>query len=273
MTDYQFDTPEALPIYIQVGRGRVTLTATDTNRSLVQLTGPGAEDVQVTLDEGTLEVIQPGRTGFQRDREVDVMVTLPTGSEPTIRTSSASVQVDGVVGETEIRTGSGDVRLEIADDACTVESGSGDVVVGEARGLLRLKSGSGDLRIGRASGPVVASTGSGDVHIDTSGGPVATKTGTGDLRIRHAEAELEWRTGTGDLAVERIERGQVHANSGSGDVSIGVPGGLSVWTDLHTTTGDVISNLAPVGQPDDGADHLELRVTTGTGDIHLHQAQ
>lgn len=273
MTDHQFDTPEALPIYLQVGRGRVTVAAADTTRSLVQITGPGAEDVQVTLDDGTLKVIQPGRTGFQRDREVDVRVALPTGSEPTIRTSSASVQVDGAVGKTEIRTGSGDIRLEIADDACTVESGSGDVVVAEARCPLRLKSGSGDLRIGHASGPVVASTGSGDVDIDSSEGPVATKTGTGDLRIRHAAADLEWRTGTGDLAVERIDRGQVHANSGSGDISIGVPDGLSVWTDLHTTTGDVTSNFAPVGQPDDGADHLELRVTTGTGDIRLRQAQ
>lgn len=274
MTQYEFDTPHPLPLYVQIGRGQVQLTAADTTRCLVETTGPGAEEVEVQMEDGTLRVIQPQRAGFLADRKVTARIVVPTGSEPVIRTGSADVTVAGTIGEAEIRTGSGDVHVEAVAASASIETGSGDLRVDEAAGPLRLKSGSGDLRVGVAAGPVAASTGSGDVQIDVGQGPISTKTGSGDLGVRHAGSNLAWQTGTGDLTVQRIDRGQVRAKSASGDVTLGVPAGLPVWTDIHTTTGDVTSDLQPVGRPaDDEADRLEVRVTTATGDVRLHQAQ
>lgn len=272
MTDYQFETPAKLPLYVQVHRGRVWITAADTAQSVVEVTGPGADDVEVHLDGGTLHVVQPGRAGFLRDREVHVRMTVPTGSSPAVRTGSADLDISGTVGETEIHSGSGDVTVEAVDDSALVETGSGDVRIAQGTGPLRLKSGSGDLAVGSATGPVAASTGSGDVRIDTSAGPVVTKTGSGDLAIERACADIGWRTGTGDLAVGRIERGEVRATSASGDVTLGVPADLAVWTDINTTTGDVSSNLDPIGEPAEGADRLLVRVTTATGDVRLRRA-
>ena len=272
MTDHEFDTPQPLALHVQIGRGRVDLTAADTTRSLVEVTGPGAEEVEVHLSGDQLNVIQPSRSGFLRDRQVTVRITVPSGSAPAVRTGSADVHLSGVVGDTEIRTGSGDVRIEVVDGPALVETGSGDVAIDEAHGPLRLKSGSGDLVVGHAAAPVAASTGSGDVRIDTSDGPVVTKTGSGDMLIRHAASDIGWQTGTGDLAVQRVERGQVSAKSASGDIVLGVPPRLPVWTDMHSTTGDVSSDLEGVGEPAPGADHLEVRATTATGDIRLRRA-
>ena len=50
-----------------------------------------------------------------------------------------------------------------------------------------------------------------------------------------------------------------------------MPAGVPVWTDVHTVTGTIHSTLEGAGQPEPGADHVELRTTTVSGDIDLTQ--
>ena len=49
--------------------------------------------------------------------------------------------------------------------------------------------------------------------------------------------------------VEQVHRGQVRAKNVSGDITVGVPDGVPVWTDLSTVTGTLSSNLAGAGEP------------------------
>jgi hypothetical protein len=65
--------------------------------------------------------------------------------------------------------------------------------------------------------------------------------------------------------------GQLTAKNVSGDIKIGVPAGIPVWTDITSTTGSVRSNLEGAGQPQDGQDFIELRARTVSGDIYLEQ--
>ena len=44
-----------------------------------------------------------------------------------------------------------------------------------------------------------------------------------------------------------------------------------MWTDLTTVSGTIHSNLEGAGQPEDGADYVELRAKTVSGDIILKQ--
>ena len=44
-----------------------------------------------------------------------------------------------------------------------------------------------------------------------------------------------------------------------------------MWTDISTVSGAIHSNLEGVGQPAEGADHVELRAKTVSGDIILRQ--
>jgi hypothetical protein len=78
-------------------------------------------------------------------------------------------------------------------------------------------------------------------------------------------------TGSGDLVVGTARRGKFSMKGASGDVRIGIPAGTPVWTDLSTVTGAIHSNLEGVGQPAEGADHVELRVKNVSGDIVLNQ--
>ena len=42
-----------------------------------------------------------------------------------------------------------------------------------------------------------------------------------------------------------------------------------MWTDISTVSGAIRSNLEGAGEPAEGADHVELRAKTVSGDIVL----
>ena len=58
----------------------------------------------------------------------------------------------------------------------------------------------------------------------------------------------------------------------SGDVAVGVRGGLGVWLDVSSTSGDVQSSLAAERNGDGSAADLELTVNTVAGDITIERA-
>jgi DUF4097 and DUF4098 domain-containing protein YvlB len=211
-------------------------------------------------------------TGFLgRDPHLVVVVVMPVDSELMVRTGSADITVEGAVGPAQVKTGSGDVDIELLGGPADVESGSGDVSVGTAAGELRIKSGSGDIRIDHADLAAAVSTGSGDTEVGTARGPLAVKSGSGDLTLRDAHDDVSFSTGSGDLQIGTAHRGRLTAKGASGDIRVGVPEGLPVWTDISTLSGVIRSDLVGAGEPADGADRLEIRATTVSGDIDLRQ--
>jgi len=52
---------------------------------------------------------------------------------------------------------------------------------------------------------------------------------------------------------------------------IGIPAGVPVWTDVTTVSGSIHSDLRGAGQPEPGADYVELRAKTVSGDIDLRE--
>ena len=71
--------------------------------------------------------------------------------------------------------------------------------------------------------------------------------------------------------MDRMRRGQLTAKNVSGDIRVGVPAGVPVWTDITSLTGSVRSNLEGAGEPEEGQDFIELRARTVSGDVHLEQ--
>jgi DUF4097 and DUF4098 domain-containing protein YvlB len=78
-------------------------------------------------------------------------------------------------------------------------------------------------------------------------------------------------TGSGDMRIREASKGKLSAKGASGDVLVGIPAGVPVWTDLTTVSGDISSDLRGAGQPEPGADYIELRAKTVSGDIHLSE--
>ncbi|HEX6150117.1 DUF4097 family beta strand repeat-containing protein [Nocardioides sp.] len=271
MTEYDFSTPEPLSLYVEIGAGQVDVTATDTAESRVELSGRHADEVVVELDGRNLRVVAPKRRAgfFTNDDSLFATITVPSRSDLAVRTGSADLGVVGEISSSHVKTGSGDVRLDILSGQSTVETGSGDVEIEDAGSALRVKCGSGDVRINSIRSGAAVSTGSGDVQIGASHGPAVVKTGSGDVRVVEADSDVSLVTGSGDLQIDTARRGKFSAKGASGSIHVGIPAGTPVWTDISTVSGRIHSNVEGGGEPTDGADHIELRATTVSGDVVL----
>jgi DUF4097 and DUF4098 domain-containing protein YvlB len=270
MPEHHFETPHPVALHVEIGKGSVQVVATETRESLVEVTGRDADDVHVEQSGDRISVLARQRPGFLGgDSRLDVRVTVPTDSDLAVRTGSADVTVDGTVASCQVRSGSGSVRMDTLAGPGTIETGSGDIAVEEVLGELRVKSGSGDVNIGHTASAVAISTGSGDVEIGATEGPTVVKTGSGDLKVADAQTDVSLSTGSGDLVIGAAQRGRVTAKGASGDVRVGIPAGIPVWTDVTTVSGQIRSSLSGAGEPAEGADHVELRAKTVSGDILL----
>ena len=273
MTQHLFETHGPVDLNVEIGKGTVDITATETTESRVEITGRDADEVEVEQSGTRISVVAPRqRAGFfGGDNRLEVSVTIPLRSDLSVKTGSADVAVNGTVGSSRIKTGSGEIRTDDLTGPALLETGSGDVEVQVANAELRIKSGSGEVRVRHAESAVAVSTGSGSVEIGTSNGPAAVKTGSGDLKVVDANTDVSLVTGSGDLMVGTARRGRFTMKGASGDVHIGIPAGLPVWTDVSTISGSIRSNLESAGEPAEGADHVELRAKTVSGDIVLTQ--
>ena len=268
-----FSTPNPVSLYVEIGSGGVTLHTDDTAETAVDVNGKNAETVLVEQRGDEIVVMARQSRGgfFGSGNDLDVHVSLPHSSRVTTKLGSADLRVMGRIGQGMVRSGSGDVDIEDADADLVVETGSGDVQVERVAGELRIKSGSGDVSVARVDGSATISTGSGDVTVETSGGSLQVKSGSGDLRVRDALQDVALSTASGDLLVDRMQRGQLAAKNVSGDITVGIPTGVPVWTDITSMTGTVRSNLEGAGEPDEGQEYIELRAKTVSGDVYLEQ--
>lgn len=266
----QFKTPEPITLHVEIGKGSVDVTASETAETRIVIGGKHADQVRVDQTERGISVIGPRRLGFGDDT-LEVTATVPTGSTLSLITGSADIEATGTFAGGSVKSGSGEVRIDHLGHSAIIETGSGDITITTVDADLKVKSGSGDLRIQRTGGAVTVSTGSGDIEIGESGGAAAAKTGSGDLRIQRAGDDVSLMTGSGDLSVESMSRGKLTLKSSSGGVRVGIPAGTPVWTDVSSLTGSIRSNLAGTGAPEEGADYVELRAKTVTGDVVLTQ--
>ena len=271
MTQHHFETPHPVELFVEIGKGSVDVTATETSETHVEISGRDAPHVMVRQDGRQIAVVGPKQRGgfFGADNRLDVRITVPIDSDAVLRTGSADIAVHGTIGTGQVKSGSGDLHLDTVTGPLLAETGSGDIRVERAAGALKMKSGSGDVVIGDSAGVASISTGSGDVRVASSNGQTVVKTGSGDLEVGDSTHDVSLTTGSGDLVVSRAHRGRVNAKGASGDVRIGIPAGTPVWTDITTVTGDIRSNLTGAGRPEEGADHVEVRARTVSGNVVL----
>ncbi|CAN5727193.1 hypothetical protein BH24ACT8_BH24ACT8_07860 [soil metagenome] len=264
-----FDTPAPVDLHVEISSGDVTVAAADTAQTIIEVVGRDADDTRVEQSGRTISVIGPrqgsGRI-FGGAGGLRVTVSLPAGSDLSTRLGSADLVTRGALGRCRLKTGSGDAKLGEAATAEAV-SGSGNVSIERLAGDLDARAGSGDISVRQRGGAARTVTGSGDVSIGTAEGPMTAKSGSGDVSVDRAAADLSVTTASGDASVRMMCRGTAQARTASGDVSVGVPSGTPVWTDISTISGDVGSRLESLGQPAQGQDYVELRLRTVSGDI------
>lgn len=253
---YTFETPTPTGLVVRIDAGDVVVEARGVEQTVLDLSGPGADDAEVEQRGGEIHVVGPSSGGLFRSRhEIRLHAVVPLLSDLTTSLGSADVTASGELGRVSLKNGSGRVRVETVSGAAIAETGSGNLELGTVGGTASLTSGSGTLSVGSARAELEARTGSGAIHV---GG---------------AHHDLALRSGSGTITVGAVHGGAVQAKSGSGDVRIGVPAGLPTWTDLSSGSGRVSCDLDPVGEPAPGQAYVEIRAKTGSGSISLRQLQ
>ncbi|WP_300462884.1 DUF4097 family beta strand repeat-containing protein [uncultured Nocardioides sp.] len=275
MPRFEFATPSPASVYVEIGRGEVRVRCAETpgtETTTVTVEGRDADRVDVHDRDGQVSVVAP-RGGLLSafDSPLDVTVTTPPRSNVATKLGSAGVSVTGPAGGVRLRTGSGEVSVESLDAPSSIDTGSGDVRVDRVGASLKVRTGSGDVTLREVLDELSVSSGSGDVHVTSADGAVLTKTGSGDLRVGATCADVAFTSGSGSLGVSSIRRGRISAKVASGDVRVGVPAGVPVWTDISSLTGRIHSTLAGAGQPEEGQDHVEVRAATVSGNVSLLQ--
>jgi len=281
-SSYEFQTPHPVDLKVEINSGEVDITTSDTTETTIELeaihgdsyAGELIANARVDQHGDKISLIMPKSKGGifgGRKGQVRATVTVPHESSLRIDTGSADLQARGRYGSASIRSGSGDIDLgQIASG--DIQAGSGEVEVERVLGSVKVKTGSGDVNVGPVGndGDVVA--GSGDVVLDTIGGVLRVKTGSGDVVVEGGGERIDAMAGSGDVLLKRVDRGEVQAKTGSGDVTIGVATGTAAYLDIQTVTGDVKSSLENTAGPVDGDSKVSISVTSGTGDVVLQRA-
>ncbi|MDE3007487.1 MAG: DUF4097 family beta strand repeat protein [Acidobacteriota bacterium] len=171
--------------------------------------------------------------------DLDVIVTMPEGSD------------------LQVATASGDTAVELSLGAVKVSSASGDVVALDTFDALDVRTASGDVRAGRVLSRL------------------SFKTASGDLVVAQAATKTEIASASGDVEVTAAVPGKLAVNSASGDVLVHVTPGLAVDVAGNTLSGHLGStiDLSSVGD-DDGDDQVSfIKVNTVSGDIMIDRAR
>lgn len=232
-----FDTPAPITLYVELGAGALEVTATDTAQTTVEVQGDDPDDVTVEQRGDRVAVVAPSKKGrfLRSSSEYHVRATVPADSALVTKLGSADLVTSGRLAEGRITSGSGDVRVEEFAASATVKTASGDVAVGTAAGPLHVVTASGDTTVEEGLADVTVASASGDVH------------------------------------VAGFRRGTLQVKNVSGDVHLGIPPRIPVWTDVRSVSGSVASGLESRGEPAQGQDYIEIRATTVSGDIRLEQ--
>jgi DUF4097 and DUF4098 domain-containing protein YvlB len=268
-----FDTSGPITLYVELGSGDLRVHAEETTQATVHVDGRDADEVVVEQRGDQIVVLAPRRkTGFFGvGNDIRVTATVPVDSDLVTKCGSADVTATGRYGAARIKAGSGEVRISDLTGDSTIETGSGDVAIDTSLANLRIKAGSGDVGIERVAGATVIATGSGSIFVGRTEDEAVVRSGSGDVQVKDALTDLSVTTASGDLRIDTFRVGTLKAKGVSGDVHVGVPAGIPVWTDISSVSGSIHSTLEGAGQPTEGQDFIELRATTVSGDILLQQ--
>lgn len=218
--------------------------------------GSAADAVQQSRIEktGNRLVVRAPKAWQLRNVPLSVKVHAPSGSHVEVRAGAADVTVTGSAGRADILTGSGEVVLERADGSAIVRTGTGSVKLGPTLAGLQLR------------------TGSGSVEASSVAGSATLATGTGDVWLGAVAGEVMARTGSGDLSVAEAASGSLELITGSGEVRVGIRGGVAAEVELASAAGRVSSELEVSDVPPEAGVALRVRARTGTGNAVVTRA-
>jgi hypothetical protein len=214
----------------------------------------------------------------------DLKILVPSGKDFAVFLGVGELSASHVTADLRLSASSGRVTVRDVKGNLVAATGSGGVDVRGANGDdVRISSGSGGITANDVSGKRLrVSTGSGGV---TGGGftseDLEVSSGSGSIRVDDARApRSHLSSGSGGIRVGFASPVKsLDATTGSGGVTVTLPGAVNADVDVQTGSGGIDSDF-PVtvnrmernrlrGQIGDGSG--QIRIRSGSGSVHLRK--
>lgn len=276
-----YSTPSPIDLAVDVQVGAIEVVAADRSDTVVTVspTSPtkeadrrGAAETTVDFDGRRLTVItpKPRFTVVGPKESVDVRVELPTGSRLTAEIAFGSARTTGRLGATRIKALGGGAHVDATGDLW-VRAGHGNVSGVAADGVVEVVADHGSIRLGQVSGNAVLKASHGSVHVEEAAGDLEANLSYGDLEVTRALGSVVAKTAYGSIRLDEVGAGSVEADSGYGEVSVGVRDGVPAWLDLASKNGRVRNELEADRAPDAAEQVVTVRVRTKFGDVNVRR--
>jgi hypothetical protein len=227
--------------------------------------GDGVERIAVDGDRNNLRirVINPvnkgwfGNWGAAQVGDTRLEITVPATASVMLESVSAASDIKGVAGR----------RLR-------VDTVSGNVQVDASPGEAQIESVSGDLHLTLQTDKVHAETVSGDLDLRGKlNGDISVETVSGKILLRAdnpSEVEVSAVSGDAELHTGLAKRGQLKAESTSGDLKLLLPAASSARLELSSFSGQVQSDTGNVDKPENGpGSSLDARLGKGEANVSM----
>ncbi len=256
-----YDTPDGLEVAVHVGAGEIDVEVRDTATTSVEIDGYESETPPTVRCEPaaggghrlTIEY-RTTKKWFAIGRGVEIHLVVPPATTIEGSSGAADLDANGTLEALSFKTGSGDLRFEDVSGDVNLTCASGDIEGRSVGGHLGFKGASGDIDVG------------------TVGAGATVRSASGDIRIGRLDGSTIITVGSGDVTLQQVGPGSVNVRAVSGDVEVGVRGGLGVWLDVSSTSGDVRSGLESDADGGESSPELELTLSTVAGDISIDRA-
>jgi DUF4097 and DUF4098 domain-containing protein YvlB len=275
-----FETPAPARLRVSIPCGRISVTAEDTavtRIELVAVRGGAARDWVADAEivqQGDEIVVRGRRLGFGLFGgfgSIEATVHAPRDSDATLSIGSGRIETAGPLGKVNANTGSGNIHVAECGEA-GAHTGSGNIEIDLVAGSVEAKTGSGEVKVGKVGVDARITTASGNARIEGVAGAAKLTTAHGNIEVGDAGDSLEAFTASGNVQVRRADHGYVRARAVSGGVRVGVASGVAALLDLRTVSGRVRSDLAASGPPADSEAHVELILSTVSGNVDVARA-
>uniref|UniRef100_A0A832I5J2 DUF4097 domain-containing protein n=1 Tax=Eiseniibacteriota bacterium TaxID=2212470 RepID=A0A832I5J2_UNCEI len=289
---------DAASLAVETGRigERTTLRVVFPGRRIVYPgIGRGSTTQLRVRDDGTfgdgrgsdlfgVRTVRIASSGGGLEAHADLRVYVPPGKTVEVRVGAGRIDAAHVDGRLVLDTASGPVTASGTRGDLVVETGSGGVRVSDARGDVTVDTGSGAVEVSAVRGDrLLVDTGSGSVRgSDLEVGSLTVDTGSGGIDLSEVNArDVSLDTGSGPVNLDLVGQAErVAVDTGSGDVTLRLPRSLGAKVSIETGSGAIRTDLpfrtlrrskdALRGEIGDG--HANLRLETGSGDVHVAAA-
>jgi DUF4097 and DUF4098 domain-containing protein YvlB len=242
---------------VQIENAAGTVRVIGWERAEVSVTGTlgaGAEGLSLRGDKRYTHV-EVETDGNPHGVHSDLEVRVPAGSDVTVESFGAAIDVSGVQGQVGAETVNGEIRVGGAARSVRAESVNGSVTVSGATGHVQAES---------VNGGVTVRGGGGEIDASTVNGPL-TIAGSAFTRavLETVNGHLLFDGGLGAGA-------SLEASTVSGEVELVLPAGTAADFSLSTFSGDIRNELGPPARASSRyTTEKDLTFSTGGGGANV----